>query len=243
MQNAQTHNQASICCSLALLLLFSPCFHSAPHTKGGSRKKKQKKKSPFLLLSLGHGSNTITMVLPCPRGTVQHPIGAPSEHALHTKIMEKSLALFFYCYQSVVHLQSSTSLAPLSVPSLSVLFDSICPPLTPPLWISPCILHLAVWRLICEVEEEEEGQLYPLKLHPFCFASVLSMSPFSLLWEQSSLSMLKKWCNGCHGQSRGGEKGKQNNKNNSQIWVGSSSFSVSGVHEQRKHLHITWRAS
>lgn len=66
------------------------------------------------------------MVLPGPQGTVQYPIRAPNEHSLHTEIMEKSLALFFYCYQSVVHLQSSLSLSlhspQLSVFSLCVLF-------------------------------------------------------------------------------------------------------------------------
>lgn len=61
------------------------------------------------------------MVPPGPQGTVQYPIGAPNEHSLRTKIMEKSLALFFYCYQSVVHLQGSLSFTPLS--SQSPLFS------------------------------------------------------------------------------------------------------------------------
>lgn len=64
------------------------------------------------------------MVLPGPQGTVQYPIGAPNEHALHTKIMEKSLALFFYCYQSVVHLQSALSLTPVPSALCSLFF---CP--------------------------------------------------------------------------------------------------------------------
>lgn len=81
------------------------------------------------------------MVLPGPQGTVQCPIRAPNEHSLHTEIMEKSLALFFYCYQSVVHLQSSLSLSlhspQLSVSSFVSFLPSICPPL-PPLMIPPC---------------------------------------------------------------------------------------------------------
>lgn len=64
------------------------------------------------------------MALPGPQGTVQYPIRAPNEHALHTKIMEKSLALFFYCYQSVVHLASALSLTPVPSPLCSPFF---CP--------------------------------------------------------------------------------------------------------------------
>ncbi len=86
-----------------------------PHTKGAATKNQP------LLPSPGHGSNTITMMLLAPQGTVLYPIGAPNEHSLHTKIMEKSLALFFYCYQSVVHLQSSLSLTPLPLALSSLL--------------------------------------------------------------------------------------------------------------------------
>ncbi len=86
------------------------------------------------------------MVLPGPQGTVQYPIGAPNEHSLHTKIMEKSMALFFYCYQSVVHLQNSLPLTPLPsapsslffcpfylslstlAPSVNLTFTSVFPP-------------------------------------------------------------------------------------------------------------------
>lgn len=61
------------------------------------------------------------MALAGPQGTVRYPIRAPDEHSPRTEIMEKSLALFFYCYQSVVHLQSSLSLS-LHSPQLSVFF-------------------------------------------------------------------------------------------------------------------------
>lgn len=109
---------------LSFSCIFFPSLYSTPHTKGwGSNKKNHS-----LLRSLGHGSNTITMVLPGPQGTVQYPIRAPNEHSLHTEIMEKSLALFFYCYQSVVHLQSSPSLS-LHSPQLSVF--SFCVLFTP----------------------------------------------------------------------------------------------------------------
>lgn len=144
------------------------------------------------------------MVLPGPQGTVQYPIGAPNEHLLHTKIMEKSLALFFYCYQGMVHLQSSLSLTPLS--SQFPLFPSVLPlsvhpcPLCRSLPLScfptlPCGLWFVGYK---------GRRVYPSKLHPICsgFSSVLSMSPFSLLCKQSLLSMLKKWCNGHHSQTR-----------------------------------------
>lgn len=93
---------------------------SAWHTKGWGGSIKKKKNQP-LLLSLDHGSNTITMALAGPQGTVRYPIRAPNEHSPRTEIMDKSLALFFYCYQSVVHLQSSPSLS-LHSPQLSVFF-------------------------------------------------------------------------------------------------------------------------
>lgn len=133
--------------------------------------KKKKKRSRTLLPSLSHGSNTITMVLPGPRGTVQYPIRAPSEHSQLTKIMEKSVALFFCCYQSVVHSQGFLLL--LALPStLSFLFSCpSCLPL-PPLSISAPVLfsHLAMWKLIRAIQKVE-GLLYPSKLHPYllCF--------------------------------------------------------------------------
>lgn len=192
----QTHNQATICCSLALLLFSCPCLHSASHTKGSAATKKRKKNQP-LLLSLGHGSNTITMVLPGLQGTVQCPIGAPNEHTLHTKIMEKSLALFFYCYQSVVHLQSSPSLTPLSR-ALSSLFS--CPfylylSTSASVSISPPVLFfpLVVWSLIYGIQGKD-GQLYPSKPRPICsgFTFVLSVSLLSLLCELSTPRIFKK---------------------------------------------------
>ncbi|MEQ2237145.1 hypothetical protein ILYODFUR_020176 [Ilyodon furcidens] len=113
-----------------------------------------------LLLSLRHGSNTITIVHPNPQGTMQYPMVAPDEHALHTKIMEKSLALFFYCYQSVVHLQSSLSLLLLSFHFLlfSALFTSIWLPSPqsspPPCWSNPLFFHRVVWFLLCEIQQK-----------------------------------------------------------------------------------------
>ena len=83
------------------------------------------------------------MVLPGPQGTVQYPIRAPNEHSPRTKIMEKSLALFFYSYQSMVHLQSSLSAIPLPSALSSSLFLSLLPsmrPPLPPLSISTCVL-------------------------------------------------------------------------------------------------------
>lgn len=77
------------------------------------------------------------MALAGPQGAVRYPIRAPNEHSRRTEIMEKSLALFFYCYQSVVHLQSSLSLS-LHSPQLSVFFSpsrsvSFLPSIRPPL--------------------------------------------------------------------------------------------------------------
>jgi len=102
MQNAHTDTELA---PLFVVVWFSflsfvPCFHSTLHTKGWAATTKNHPVLP----SLGHGSNTITMALLGPQGKAQYPIGAPNEHSLHIKIMEKSLALFFYCYQSVVHL-------------------------------------------------------------------------------------------------------------------------------------------
>lgn len=165
------------------------------HKRLSSNKKKEKKNQP-LLLSLGHGSNTITMVLPGLQGTVQCPIGAPNEHTLHTKIMEKSLALFFYCYQSVVHLQSSPSLTPLS--ELRVLFS--CPfylylSTSASVSISPPVLFfpLVVWSLIYGIQGKD-GQLYPSKPRPICsgFTFVLSVSLLSLLCKLSTPRIFKK---------------------------------------------------
>lgn len=99
------------------------------------------------------------MVLPGPQGTVQYPIGAPNEHTLHTKIMEKSLALFFYCYQSVVHLQSSLSLTPLSrapsslfsCPFYLYLSTSAAVSISPPVLFFP----LVVWSLIYGIQGKD----------------------------------------------------------------------------------------
>lgn len=95
------------------------------------------------------------MVLPGLQGTVQCPIGAPNEHTLHTKIMEKSLALFFYCYQSVVHLQSSPSLTPLSelfsCPFYLYLSTSASVSISPPVLFFP----LVVWSLIYGIQGKD----------------------------------------------------------------------------------------
>lgn len=205
MQNAHADTRlAPLFVVVQSSFLYSrPAFILRPTQKAGQQQKVQP-----LLPSLGHGSNTITMVLPGPQGTVQYPIGAPNEHSLHRKIMEKSLALFFYCYQSVVHLQSSLSLTPLPSAPSSLFFCPFYLYVSTPahsvdLTLCPVFPPCCVWSLICGIQGKE-GQLYSSKLHPICsgFPSVLSMSLFSLLCKQSSLSMLKKWCNSHHSQSR-----------------------------------------
>lgn len=129
--------------------------------KAGQRPLEEKKKSS-LLLSLSHGSNTITMGLPGPQGTVQYTVRAPNESTLHTMIMERALALFFYCYQSVMHLQSSILLTLLTLLPLSSLPPSLSfPPfflsLSTPLplsvalslnsWISAFAVSLIYWGM------------------------------------------------------------------------------------------------
>lgn len=46
----------------------------------------------------------------------QKPFGAAGERWRRPRIKEKSLALFFYCYQSVLHLRNSPSLPPTPTP-------------------------------------------------------------------------------------------------------------------------------
>lgn len=56
-------------------------------------------------------------------GGGQQPFGAAGERWRRPWIKEKSLALFFYCYQSVLHLRNSPSLPPPprhTLPPLSV---------------------------------------------------------------------------------------------------------------------------
>lgn len=145
------------------------------------------------------------MALAGPQGTVRYPIRAPNEHSPRTEIMEKSLALFFYCYQSVVHLQSSLSPS-LHSPQLSVFFffsfrvlftlhPSTAAPLRPS-YPASCFPHLFPrGRVICWVQKEGGGWLYPSKppyYLPRFFSSVLSVSLFSPLCSQSSVSALHK---------------------------------------------------
>lgn len=161
------------------------------------------------------------MVLPGLQGTVQCPIGAPNEHTLHTKIMEKSLALFFYCYQSVVHLQSSPSLTPLSelrVRSFPVLFTSICPRLP------PCRSHplSSFSRLWCGVWfTGYKGRMVSfIHQSPVLSALVLPLFYPWAYWAYCASSQHRGYLK----NSAVREKGGQNNKNNSAICVGSSFF-------------------
>lgn len=155
------------------------------------------------------------MVLPGPQGTVQYPIRAPNEHSLHTKIMEKSLSLFFYCYQSVVHLQSSLSLTPLP-PTLSSLF--FCP--FYPLSVHPCPLCRSHTLFcfptlqcgaICGIQGEEGfGFIHQsFILSALVSPLVLAMSLFSLLCKQSSLSMLKNGAMATTARAEGKKNGSR----------------------------------
>lgn len=139
-------------------------------------------------MSLGHGSNTITMVLLGPQGTAQHLIWASNEHALHTKIMEESLALFFCYYQSVVHLTEPTrpwlSSAPVSLFFCPFLPLSVHPcPLVDP---THCFLTLCLLSVLWDrstVGVIRQSSILSTLFFPLLFA--LNMSLFSLLSSKS----------------------------------------------------------
>lgn len=201
MQNAHADTTSPL---FVVVFLYSrPTFILRCTQKAGQQQKNQP-----LLLSLGHGSNTITMVLPGPQGTVQYPIRAPDEHSLHTKIMEKSLALFFYCYQSVVHLPSYLSLTLLLSAPSSLFFCPFYPlsghpcPLcrSHPLSCFPT-LRCGVWFV--GYKGRRVGFIHQ--------SSVLSalVSPLFYPWAYSAhcanshhWACIKKWCNGHQSQSR-----------------------------------------
>lgn len=91
-------------------------MYYARHRKGSNgkwRKKKKKKRNRPLLLSLDHGSNTITMGASRPTGcTAVSYQSTQRTLALRREIMDEFLGLIlFRCYQSVVHLQRSPSLS------------------------------------------------------------------------------------------------------------------------------------
>lgn len=161
------------------------------------------------------------MVLPGLQGTVQCPIGAPNEHTLHTKIMEKSLALFFYCYQSVVHLQSSPSLTPLSrapsslfsCPFYLYLSTSASVSISPPVLFFP----LVVWSLIYGYKGRMVSFIHQ---SPVLSALVLPLFYPWAYWAYCASSQHRGYLK----NSTVREKGGQNNKNNSAICVGSSFF-------------------
>lgn len=145
------------------------------------------------------------MALPGPQGTVQYSTRAPTERSLHTEIMEKSPSLFFYRYQSMVHLHRSMSLAPLGS-QLPLFFpfypqSPTPPPPSPSISSSVLLPHLAVWSLVCGMQGGIGFSFSFSHAVRSGFDSVLSMSLFSLLCEEPLWSALRKWCIGHQIQS------------------------------------------
>lgn len=183
--------------SLLVVVQFSflyscPAFILCHAQKTGQQQKKKKiEKIQPLLQSLGHGSNTITMVLPGPQGTVQYSIRTQWTHAAHKDNVEVPGLILLL-------LSERDALTEISVPHSTPLSSQL-----PPFYLSnpahprqshclSCFFHHAVCSLICGIKLEE-GWLYPSELHPNSsgFPSVLSMSLCNPLEKQSSLRLLK----------------------------------------------------
>lgn len=141
-------------------------------------------------------------MLPWPAGYSAASFGAANGRALLTMIMDKSLPLFFYCYQSMVHLQSSLSFTLLSphIPFFPCPFYLYLS--TPaPLLIAPTAFFTLLLS-VCFVRYKEKGvsfihQSSILSNLIFLSPSVIAKSLFGLLSQQSSLSMLENCFIGC----------------------------------------------
>lgn len=141
----------------------------------------------LLLLSLDHGSNTITMGACRPTGcaAVSYQSTQPTL-ALRRQIMDEFSGLILFCrYQSVVHLQRSPSLSlrpptPTSTPHTHtdsshfplLLLASFLPSVRPPAARSvrlrcpvPHLDQLADWKLLLRsVEGVERGEGFALSI-------------------------------------------------------------------------------